>query len=380
MINIPYHMSDIDEKDAIYLQKLCSENRPDSLGEYTTNCQKWLEEHVGSERALLTHSCTGALEVAAILADLGPGDEVIMPSYTFVSTATAFALRGATPVFVDIRSDTLNIDESKIEEAITPKTKAIVPVHYAGVACNMEAIDAIAQKYNLMVIEDAAQCILASYKNKPLGSFGHLAAFSFHHTKNVTAGQGGALTINDPKLVDRALIVWQKGTNREAFLQGQVDKYTWVDLGSSFLPSEINAALLWAQLERVRDITKARINIWNHYNKALEEFELNGKISRPTVPDGCEHNGHIYYILLPEASMRGPFMKALKEKGIQTTSHYVPLHLSPAGAQFGRASGSLHVAEDCSSRIVRLPLWVGMEDHISEIIGNLGEVIVNFVP
>ena len=379
MLNIPYHISDISDKDGVYLQKLCEENRLDSLGEYTTNCQKWLENNVGAERALLTHSCTGALEMAAILAELKPGDEVIMPSFTFVSTATAFTLRGAVPVFVDIRPDTLNIDENKIEEAITSKTKAIVPVHYAGIGCNMEVIERIASKHNLMIIEDAAQCLLATYKGKPLGSFGSMATLSFHHTKNVTAGQGGALLVNDPKLVDRALIVWQKGTNREAFIQGQVDKYTWVDLGSSFLPSEINAALLWAQFERAKAITQARVELWDHYNKALEPLELNGKIRRPTVPEGCVHNGHIYYILLPEADMRGPFMAALREEGIQTTSHYVPLHLSPAGSQFGRISGDLKQAESCSARIVRLPLWVGMEKHMSEIIGKLSALIVKFV-
>lgn len=378
MLTIPFHVPDIGLSDNRYLKQLCEENKLDSLGQYTTYCQQWLEKNTQCERALLTHSCTAALEMSAILANLQAGDEVIMPTYTFVSTATAFALRGAVPVFVDIRSDTMNIDENKIEEAITPKTKAIVPVHYAGIACNMERILDIAQAHHLMVIEDAAQCLLASYKGKALGHFGALGTLSFHHTKNITAGQGGALLINDPALVERALIVWQKGTNREAFIQGQVDKYTWVDLGSSFLPSEINAALLWAQFERAEWITQERIKIWNQYHEALEPFEKQGKIKRPTVPEGCSHNGHIYYIQLPSPALREPFMSALKRRGIQTTLHYVPLHQSPAGQQFGRCSGHLENAEYYGACLVRLPLWVGMDSYMDQIIGNLSELIVNF--
>ncbi len=380
MLKIPFHIPDIGPQDNIYLKQLCEDNKLDSLGQYTTFCQEWLEKNTHTQRALLTHSCTAALEMSAILANLQPGDEVIIPTYTFVSTATAFTLRGAVPVFVDIRPDTMNINENCIEEAITPKTKAIVPMHYAGIACNMERILDIARRYNLMVIEDAAQCILASYKGKALGNFGAMGAFSFHHTKNITAGQGGALLINDPALVERALIVWQKGTNREAFIQGQVDKYTWVDLGSSFLPSEINAALLWAQLERAEWITQERIKIWNRYHDALEPFEKQGKLKRPTVPEGCVHNGHIYYLQLPSPELREPFMKALKNRGIQSTLHYVPLHQSPAGLQFGRVSGSVENAEYYGACLVRLPLWVGMEAYMDQIIDNLADVIVNCAP
>jgi len=376
MLNIPFHVPDIGVGDNVYLKQLCEDNKLDSLGPYTNNCQTWLAEKVGSERALMTHSCTGALEMASILADLEPGDEVILPTFTFVSTATAFALRGAIPVFVDIRPDTLNLDENKIEEAITPKTKAIVPVHYAGISCEMNAIQEIAIQHNLLIIEDAAQCLLASYHGRPLGSFGDLATFSFHHTKNITAGQGGALMVNNPALLDRALIVWQKGTNREAFLQGQVDKYTWVDLGSSFISSEINAALLWAQLERADEITQERVRLWNQYHEALAPFEEQGKLKRPTVPDGCSHNGHIYYILLPDPKNRAHFMGALKEKGIHTTSHYVPLHESPGGLRFGRAHGTLDTAERASASLVRLPLWAGIGEHMERIIGTLGELLV----
>lgn len=276
-------------------------------GRFTGLCNTWLEQRTGCHKALLTHSCTAALEMSAILADIQPGDEVIMPSYTFVSTANAFVLRGGVPVFVDIRPDTLNIDESLIEAAITDKTKAIVPVHYAGVACEMDAIMAIANRYKLLVIEDAAQGVLANYKGRALGSIGHLGCFSFHETKNIISGEGGALLINDPRLVDRAEVIREKGTNRSRFFRGEVDKYTWEDIGSSYLPGEITAAFLWAQMQEADAITAQRVDIWNRYHEAFENLEKSGRLRRPVIPVDCNHNAHMYYLLLRDLKERTDF-------------------------------------------------------------------------
>lgn len=329
-------------------------------GPMTKRCHEWLERHTGARKALLTHSCTAALEMAALLADLSEGDEVIMPSYTFVSTANAFVLRGAVPVFVDIRPDTLNLDETLIEAAITPRTRAIVPVHYAGVACEMDTIMAIARRHGLMVIEDAAQGVMASYKGHPLGAIGDLGAFSFHETKNVISGEGGALLVNRDDLVQRAEIIREKGTDRSRFFRGQVDKYTWQDIGSSFLPGEIIAAFLAAQLEQARQITDARLGIWNHYHELLEPLERLGRLRRPMVPAGCEHNAHMYYVLLASDIDRSSVLGRLKDAQINAVFHYVPLHTAPAGQRLGRSAGDLPRTIQLSQRLVRLPLWIGL--------------------
>ena len=340
-------------------------------GPFTAQCHNWLEQRTGCRKALLTHSCTAALEMAAILADIKPGDEIIMPSYTFVSTANAFALRGGVPVFVDIRPDTLNIDESKIEAAITEKTKAIVPVHYAGVGCNMDAIMAIARKHDLIVIEDAAQGVMASYNGAPLGSIGHLGALSFHETKNIIAGEGGALLINDPRFLERAEIIREKGTNRSQFFRGQVDKYTWVEMGSSFLPGELIAAFLSAQMDEADDITNRRLEIWNTYHRELETLADSAIIRRPIIPRDCTHNAHMYYLILPSLETRTAFIEKLKKMGIQTVFHYVPLHNAPAGSRLGRPHGGLPVTNEIANQLVRLPLWLGLEKELPAVIKHI---------
>jgi len=329
-------------------------------GSFTKKCNTWLEQRTGCHKALLTHSCTAALEISAILADIQPGDEVIMPSYTFVSTANAFVLRGGVPVFVDIRPDTLNIDETLIEAAITARTKALVPVHYAGVACEMDTIMDIAKRHNLLVIEDAAQGVMATYKGKALGAIGHLGTLSFHETKNITSGEGGALLINDPLLAERAEIIREKGTNRSQFFRGQVDKYTWVDIGSSYLPGEIIAAFLWAQMEEAETITKKRLDIWDQYHNALISQESTNKLRRPIISEGCKHNAHMYYILLDSLEMRTALMAKLKEERVTSVFHYVPLHNSPAGLKYGRVHGKMIHTEDLSDRLLRLPFWIGL--------------------
>jgi len=331
-------------------------------GNFTKQCNSWLEQRTGSYKALLTHSCTAALEMAAILADIQPGDEVIMPSYTFVSTANAFVLRGGVPVFVDIRSDTLNIDETLIEAAITSRTKAIVPVHYAGVACEMDTIMYIAQRHKLLVIEDAAQGVMATYKGKALGSIGHLGALSFHETKNITSGEGGALLVNDQKLAERAEIIREKGTNRSQYFRGEVDKYTWVDIGSSYLPGEIIAAFLWAQMEEAESITGKRLAIWDNYHQAFAAHELAGMLRRPIIPKECQHNAHMYYLLLESLEKRTEFIETLKMMGINSVFHYVPLHSSPAGMKFGRVHGKMDHTLNLSETLLRLPLWIGLDE------------------
>jgi dTDP-4-amino-4,6-dideoxygalactose transaminase len=329
-------------------------------GPFTQRCQAWLEERTGVKKALLTHSCTAALEMAAILVGIRPGDEVIMPSYTFVSTANAFVLRGGVPVFVDIRSDTLNINEKLIERAITSRTKAIVAVHYAGVACEMDAIMKIAKRHGLVVIEDAAHGIMASYKGRSLGALGHLAAYSFHETKNIISGEGGALLVNDPRFIDRAEIIREKGTNRSRFFRGQTDKYTWVDIGSSYLPGEVIAAFLWAQMDKAKKITRMRLDIWERYHKILAPLESAGLLQRPIVPDQCRHNAHMYYVLIPPGTDRQAILGELRRNGVSSVFHYVPLHSSPAGKKFGRAHGDFPITDSVSERLIRLPLWVGL--------------------
>lgn len=341
-------------------------------GPFTKRCHGWLEERTGCAEALLTHSCTAALEMSALLLDIRAGDEVIMPSYTFVSTANAFVLRGAVPVFVDVRPDTLNLDETLIEAAITDRTRAIVPVHYAGVGCEMDAILAIARKHGLKVVEDAAQGVMASYKGRPLGSIGDLGAFSFHETKNVISGEGGALLVNDPKLALRAEVIREKGTDRSQFFRGMVDKYTWQEIGSSFLPGELVAAFLWAQLEEADAITQARMRCWDRYHAQLESLESAGLLRRPIVPAHCEHNAHMYYVLLNEGVPRDAVLAAFRRADITAVFHYVPLHTSPAGLRFGRAAGDLPVTVSIAERLVRLPLWVGLseaqQDRVVEVL------------
>jgi dTDP-4-amino-4,6-dideoxygalactose transaminase len=330
-------------------------------GEFGLKCQNWFEARLGCVKALLTPSCTQALEMAAILIDIQPGDEVIMPSYTFVSTANAFVLRGATIVFVDNRPDTLNIDERLIEEAITPHTKAIVAVHYAGVGCDMEAINDIAHRHNLIVIEDAAQGIMSTYKNRPLGTLSHLAAYSFHETKNITSGgEGGLLIINDERFVQRAEMIREKGTNRNQFFRGLLDKYTWVDIGSSYLPSELQAAYLWGQLEAADVITKDRLSTWNAYSSTFADLANAGKVDLPTIPRDCQHNGHMFYLKCKSLSERSALIDHLNKNGIIAVFHYVPLHTAPAGRRLGRFNGTDRYTTSESERLIRLPVWYGI--------------------
>ncbi len=370
-MNIPFNKPYMTGKELWYIAQAHAKGHLAGDGSFSKRCNAWLEARTGASKALLTHSCTAALEMAAILAEVEPGDEVIMPSYTFVSTANAFVLRGAVPVFVDIRADTLNIDETLIEAAITDKTRAIVPVHYAGVGCEMDAIMAIADKHKLLVIEDAAQATLASYKGRPLGSIGQLAALSFHETKNIIAGEGGALLVNATRFAERAEIIREKGTNRSQFFRGQVDKYSWVDIGSSYLPGEIIAAFLWAQMEEADTITRQRLALWNTYHQWLAEPERAGKIRRPVIPGHCGHNAHMYYLLLPDLDRRTAFIDKLRRVDINTVFHYIPLHSAPAGRRYARAHGDLKVTDDVSNRLVRLPLWSGLEEHQTEVIQHI---------
>jgi dTDP-4-amino-4,6-dideoxygalactose transaminase len=359
-----------DEEISAVMQLL---NTPqDILSEKNSRlCKDYLTQYYQAE-TLVTHSCTGALEMSALLLDIKPQDEVIIPSYTFVSTATAFVLFGAKPVFVDIKQDSLNLDPELLESAITSRTKAIVVVHYAGIACDMAAIQKIAQKHGLVIIEDAAQCIAAKYRGQNLGTFGSLAALSFHNTKNVTAGLGGALIVNDPSFNDRAKIIWQKGTNREAFIEGQVDKYTWQDLGSSYMINELGAALLYAQLNRLEEITKQRLSAWNTYQEDLRFLEQNHGFQRPRVPEDCTHNGHIYYLIAPSVDEAVDFRSFLASQGISAQSHFVPLHLAPAGQRFS-GKRTLPVCESLYRRIIRLPLWEGVSNSQNYVIETISE-------
>ncbi|WP_428825255.1 dTDP-4-amino-4,6-dideoxygalactose transaminase [Azonexus sp. IMCC34842] len=359
---IPFNKPYMTGKELYYIAEAKFGNMLAGDGPFTKRCHHWLEKRTGCAKALLTHSCTAALEMAALLLDIQPGDEIIMPSYTFVSTANAFVLRGGVPVFVDIREDTLNLDERLIEAAITSRTRAIVPVHYAGVACEMDAIMAIARRYGLKVVEDAAQGVMSSYKGRALGSIGDLGAYSFHETKNVISGEGGALLVNDSELALRAEIIREKGTDRSRFFRGEVDKYTWQEVGSSFLPGELIAAFLWAQLEEAERITNDRLASWARYHEMLKPLEAKGFLRRPIVPEGCQHNAHMYQVLLAPEINRQRVLDELKREQIYSVFHYVPLHSSPAGQRFGRVHGALNVTERESERLVRLPLWVGITE------------------
>lgn len=347
-------------KQAIDNKKICGD------GTFTKQCNTWLEENTGTAKALLTTSCTHALEMAAILSDIQEGDEVIMPSYTFVSTADAFVGRGAKIVFVDIRPDTMNIDENLIEAAITEKTKAIVPVHYAGVSCEMDKIMELARKYGLYVIEDAAQGVTSYYNGKPLGTIGDFGCYSFHETKNYSMGEGGALLIQDANHAERAEIIREKGTNRSKFFRGQIDKYTWVDFGSSYLPSDMNAAYLWAQLENIRQIFENRMASWEHYYRSLSVLHQSGKIEIPVVPQGCQHNAHMFYIKAADLAERTKLIQFLRERDIQAVFHYIPLHSAPAGQRYGRFHGKDTYTTRESERLVRLPLYYGLTEEDCE--------------
>ena len=363
--NIPPYIGKEDQyiAQAIANRKICGD------GPFTKKCNQWIEQKTGTARALLTTSCTHATELAALLCDIRPGDEVIMPSYTFVSTADAFVLRGATAVFVDIRPDTMNIDENLIEEAITEKTRAIVPVHYAGISCEMDKILAIAGKHGLKVIEDAAQGVLSTYKGRALGSIGDYGCYSFHETKNYSMGEGGAILLRDPEDVEKAEIIREKGTNRKRFFRGQVDKYTWVSKGSSYLPSDINAAYLWAQLEIADTILADRMKAWDTYMEAFLPLREEGRLELPTVPEGCTHNAHMFYIKTKDLEERSRLIRHLAERDISAVFHYVPLHSSEAGLRYGRFAGEDRYTTKESERLLRLPLYYGIrEEDVAKVI------------
>jgi dTDP-4-amino-4,6-dideoxygalactose transaminase len=384
-LKIPFNRPYLTGRELSYIAEAHMNGQLAGDGQFTKRCQKWLEEFGGTHRALLTHSCTAALEMAAMLCDISPGDEVIMPSYTFVSTANAFVLRGAVPVFVDIRIDTLNIDETKIEAAITPRTKAIVPVHYAGVACEMDTIMDIAKRHGLYVVEDAAQACLSTYKGRQLGTIGDLGCFSFHETKNIISGEGGALLVNRSKLVERAEVIREKGTNRSKFVRGEVDKYTWTDIGSSFLPGEIVAAFLWAQMEGATQIMNQRLDIWERYDDMLAGSS--SMIRTPFVPLHCVHNAHMYYVLNESPTKSDEIIESLKVEGVNSVFHYVPLHSSPFGYRYAKEKSyqvKLPVTDHVARSLIRLPLWIGLSNsqqrHVSNalhtaITGNLPEEI-----
>lgn len=362
--NVPPYVPSADGylKQAIENQKICGD------GPFTKQCHQWIEEKTGTQKALLTTSGTTALEMAALLCDIQPGDEVILPSYTFSSTATAFVLAGAQLVFVDVRPDTMNLDETKIEDAITGKTKVICAVHYAGVACEMDAIMGIARRHGLKVVEDAAQGVMSTYKGKALGAIGDFGCFSFHETKNYSMGEGGALLINDPACNEKAEIIREKGTNRSNFLRGQVDKYTWVDYGSSYLPSDLNAAYLLSQLEVADQINDDRLRTWGKYHEAFRPLEEAGKVERPTIPEGCQHNAHMYYLKCKDIEERTQLISHLKEHGIGSAFHYIPLHSAPAGERFGRFHGTDEVTTRDSERLVRLPMYYGLSDEDADAV------------
>jgi dTDP-4-amino-4,6-dideoxygalactose transaminase len=367
---VPFNQPYMTGKELYYIAEAKFGNMLAGDGPFTKRCHHWLEQKTRSVRVLLTHSCTAALEMTALLLDIRPGDEIIMPSFTFVSTANAFVLRGGVPVFVDIRGDTLNIDERLIESAITPRTRAIAVVHYAGVGCEMDTITALARRHGLKVVEDAAQGVMASYKGRALGSIGELGTFSFHETKNIISGEGGALLVNDPALALRAEIIREKGTDRSRFYRGEVDKYTWQEVGSSFLPGELMAAFLWAQLEEAESLTERRLALWNAYHAALEGLERAQKIRRPTVPTDCRHNAHMYYLLVRDGATRSALLAHLKERGVSAIFHYIPLHSSTAGRRYCRPHGALKMTDQVADTIVRLPLWIGMgAAHIERVVG-----------
>ena len=364
---VPFNRPHLTGREFDYIQQAVTAGQLAGNGQFTRQCQIFLQARLGAPRVLLTHSCTAALEMAALLLDIRPGDEVIMPSFTFVSTANAFVLRGAVPVFVDIRPDTQNLDERLIEQAITPRTRAIVAVHYAGVSCEMDTIVELARSHRLVVIEDAAQALGSTYRQRPLGSLGNLGAISFHETKNVISGEGGALVINDEALVERAEILWEKGTNRSRFLRGEVDKYTWVDVGSSFLPGELSAAFLWAQLEHLDEITAQRLALWEQYYGASRSLIALG-VQLPHVPDDRSQNAHMFYVLIPGALPQAQLLAEMNRRNVNAIFHYVPLHSAPAGRRYGRTGSSMAVTDDHSTRLVRLPLWVGMGEETPRLV------------
>ncbi len=368
MDRISFNRPFIVGKELYYIAEAVIKGHTAGDGPFTHRCHELMQNRFHIEKVLLTHSCTAALEMAAILCDVGPGDEVILPSFTFVSTANAFYLRGATLKFIDIRPDTLNMDETLLEKMITPKTKVIVPVHYAGVSCEMDSIMKIAAKYGIFVVEDAAQGLGARYKGKFLGSLGHLGAFSFHETKNVISGEGGALTINENRFYERAEIIREKGTNRRKFYRGEVDKYTWMDVGSSYLPSDIIAAFLYGQLENIDLILQKRREIWEFYERELSPLAREGFFELPTIPKECEHNHHIFQLILPTPQLREEFLEEMKKNEIGAVFHYVPLHLSPVGERLGGKKGDLPVTESYSARLVRLPLYYSLAREQQEFI------------
>jgi len=372
---IPFHKPYFSGNESLYLAKAMSNLQLSGDGQFTKKCHLWFEENTNTKKALLTTSCTHALEMAAILLDIQEDDEVIMPSYTFVSTANAFALRGAKIIFVDIRPDTMNIDETKIESAITNKTKAIVVVHYAGIACEMDSIMSLAKEYNLFVVEDAAQAITSTYKGKTLGTIGNLGAYSFHDTKNITCGEGGVLLINNPLFIERAEIIREKGTNRSQFFRGQIDKYTWKDIGSSYLPSELNAAILLAQLERIDAIQLKRHAIWSMYHELLKPLELQNIIELPQIPQECGHNAHLFFFKVKNLDQRQKLLAYLKGNGILAVFHYVPLHSSEAGIQFGRFHGHDMYTTTESEKLVRLPLFYELTN---ENVANIARSVSDF--
>lgn len=375
---IPFNKSPLTGNEEKYILESMKSGKISGDGEFTKRCHKWFEEKLGCKKALLTTSCTHALEMAAILLDIKEGDEVIMPSYTFVSTANAFVLRGAKIVFVDIRPDTMNIDESKIEQAVTEKTKAIVPVHYAGVACEMDSIMDIASRYNLFVVEDAAQGMMSFYKGKPLGTIGHFGTFSFHETKNYTsAGEGGLLIINDEKFVQRAEVIREKGTNRSQFFRGMVDKYSWIDIGSSYLMNDISAAYLWGNLEKADEINRDRLNSWNAYYNALKQLENKSFLELPTIPDGCIHNAHMFYIKVKDLEERTKLIEYLNHNKINVVFHYVPLHSAIAGKKFGSFNGIDEYTTAESEKLIRLPMYYGLSSTNIQKIHNIFNVYFN---
>lgn len=368
---IPFNKPPNCGNEQQYVLQAIQSDKISGDGYFSKKCQSWFEEKLVCQKALLTPSCTHALEMAAILIGIQPGDEVIMPSYTFVSTANAFVLRGAKIVFVDIRSDTMNIDETLIEAAITPQTKAILAVHYAGVACDMGSIMDIANRHGVYVIEDAAQGMMSTYNNKLLGTIGHMAAYSFHETKNYTSGgEGGLLIINDECFVERAEIIREKGTNRSQFFRGMVDKYSWVDVGSSYLPSELQSAYLWGQLEMADEINRNRLTTWSLYHEVISPIEQLGQDDLQVIPPGCEHNAHMFYLKLKDLEQRTDFIRFLKNNNIMGAFHYVPLHTAPAGKRYGRFNGIDRVTTEISERLVRLPMWFGMPLSTQEQICN----------
>jgi dTDP-4-amino-4,6-dideoxygalactose transaminase len=367
--HIPFNRAHLTGAEFAHMETAIQQAHLAGNGDFSRLCREWLEDNIGSRRALLTHSCTGALEMAVTLADVRPGDEVVLPSFAFVSAATAVVNRGGVPVFVDIRPDTLCIDEALVPAAVTERTKAILVVHYAGVACEMEPLLELAQRRGVIVIEDAAHGILASVDGRALGGIGHLGAVSFHETKNVTCGEGGALLVNDDRLVERAEIVHEKGTNRQLFFRGAVDKYTWVDEGSSYVLSDLAAAFLWGQLQHADEITRTRLGIWSRYHDAFADLESEGLVRRPAIPSGSNHNAHMYYLLLPDLRARSRFIADLAEENINAVFHFVPLHSSPAGHRYGREASRFDVTDAVSDRLVRLPLWAGMsDDEVTRVI------------